>query len=221
MRKNIFSQFIFINSLFLCLFMGCTDNSNSIGNSNNPPKIRSITANPSKVTTSQWTTLTCVATDLDSDSLTYIWTSAHGVFSNSIGSTVRWQAPDLPGIYSCKVLVSDKIDITKDSIIFDIKFPNRAPRQPYNPNPPDGATNISTSPTLTWECSDPDLDPITYDIYFGKTNHLQLVKINHTATSFKPGILETGESYMWKVNAKDDHGHEANNFREWTFKVGQ
>ena len=40
----------------------------------------------------------------------------------------------------------------------------RAPNKPANPNPPDGAVWISTSPTLSVDVTDPDGDPM--DVYF-------------------------------------------------------
>ncbi len=42
---------------------------------------------------------------------------------------------------------------------------NTAPDIPNTPYPSDGATGVSTSTTLNWECSDPDGDSLTYYIY--------------------------------------------------------
>lgn len=219
MVNNVFG-FLKMVSLAIALFIfGCT--SNPATPVNNPPRIDTIIANPANPTTAQWTNLTCVAIDPDVDSLSYIWSSANGIFSSGMGVTVRWKTPDNPGIYSCTVIVNDGEDTVQDSIIFDIRFPNRSPLKPYNPNPTHGATNVSTTSTLTWECSDPDGDPITYDIYFGKSNYSQLVKINHTETSFTPGALEQGAYYSWAIVAKDDHGHVISSDGWWQFRVAE
>lgn len=220
MRKSIFDTFILVNFTMFPLLTGCSNNSNPAKQSNSPPRIERISANPANPTTSEWTDLTCIATDSDADSLSYVWASANGVFSSIVGLSVRWKSPDLPGVYSCAVIVSDGVEVAEDSITFAINFPNRSPVEPYNSSPADGATNVSTTPTLTWECMDPDGDPITYDIRFGKLNYDQIVKINHTQNSFSPGVLEAGEFYGWRITAKDDHGHQIISDR-WTFRVSE
>jgi hypothetical protein len=222
MSKSILGLLILVNLAMFPLVTGCGGGggSNPANQSNRPPHIERITANPPNPTTSAATDLTCVATDPDADSLSYIWESANGRFSNNIGSTVRWVAPDLPGVYSCTVTVSDGKDIVQGSITFNINLPNRSPVEPYNPSPSNGATNVSTTPILTWECMDPDGDPITYDILFGKSNYTSTVKIDHTEKSFSPGVLENGEFYSWRITAKDGHGHQIISDR-WSFRIGQ
>ncbi len=198
------SSVLILGLAALCILLGC---SNPTDITNHPPEIDSIIANPSPITVSMSTTLTCVATDIDMDSLTYTWSSNGGVYAGNLGKTVRWTAPDLPGIFICEVIVSDGKDTVRDSITFSVDFPNRPPLTPYNPQPSHGATNVSITPTLTWECSDPDEDPITYDIYFGKVNYIELIIRDHPMTSFSPDTLERGQYYGWYIQAKDDHGN--------------
>jgi hypothetical protein len=220
MGNCIFKKLMLVSFAYsiTAILIGCSNDSSPTKSLNNPPIIKSIVANPSIVTTSQSTNLTCIATDMDSDSLSYVWKSNSGSFTNNIGANVRWYAPNSPGIYSCVVIVSDGIDIAQDSIVFNVKFPNRSPLEPYNPNPSDGATNVSISPTLTWECVDPDGDSISYDIRFGKINYVQLVKINHKDTRFNPGVLEVGNFYSWQIIAKDDYGHVTSS-NSWHFST--
>jgi len=46
---------------------------------------------------------------------------------------------------------------------------NNPPAIPSSPNPATAATGVSTSPTLSWSCSDPDAgDILTYDVYFAQ-----------------------------------------------------
>ena len=51
---------------------------------------------------------------------------------------------------------------------------------PTNPNPADGADNVSLDVTLSWECSDPDGDTFKYDVYFGTTQDPELVATDLT-----------------------------------------
>jgi hypothetical protein len=54
----------------------------------------------------QHSEITCVASDIDGDNLTYEW-SANGGSISGEGSTVTWIAPDAVGTYSITVAVSD------------------------------------------------------------------------------------------------------------------
>lgn len=92
---------------------------------------------------------------------------------------------------------------------------NQAPEQPSSPSPYDGFSGqIVYGIGLAWECSDPDGDPLTYDLYVGTTSTPQLVQSNLTnkrydATSFDWFYrLDYDTDYYWKIVAKDNHGHE-------------
>jgi uncharacterized protein (TIGR02145 family) len=96
-----------------------------------------------------------------------------------------------------KNLVDDRYDVV----------PNQAPASPSNPNPTNIATGTSISPTLTWECSDPDGDALTYDVYFGTDNPpATKVSTAQTAKSLARSGLTAGTTYFWKVVAKDSKG---------------
>jgi hypothetical protein len=84
---------------------------------------------------------------------------------------------------------------------------NRAAEIPSNPYPADGGADQVVDITLSWECSDPDGDPLTYDIYFNTLPPPSLADSNLTQTTFDPGILEKDSVYYWSIVARDDHGH--------------
>jgi len=86
---------------------------------------------------------------------------------------------------------------------------NNPPDQPSNPNPSDGETNVSIHPILSWSCSDPDGDPLTYDIYFGTSSDPPLVESNHVGRSYEPGDLEYDTTYYWRIVARDSKGAES------------
>ena len=76
-------------------------------NENQPPVISDLSANPPSVNVNQTTTITCIASDPDGDSLTYDWTKNAGSFEGSTsGSSVTWRSPSTTDIYtvvSCEV----------------------------------------------------------------------------------------------------------------------
>ena len=84
---------------------------------------------------------------------------------------------------------------------------NQAPGLPFNPTPTNNAVNQSTNVDISWECSDPDNDPMTFDVYFGQSTNPELVLSNSTSTTYDPGTLSSNTTYYWKVIAKDDHEH--------------
>ena len=83
---------------------------------------------------------------------------------------------------------------------------NNPPNQASNPTPVNGAINQPASLTLTWSCSDPNGDPLTYSVYFGTTNNPPLVASNQSNASYNPGQLNNSTIYYWKIVAKDNLG---------------
>ncbi|MBI9039675.1 MAG: hypothetical protein JEY97_16210 [Bacteroidales bacterium] len=82
---------------------------------------------------------------------------------------------------------------------------NQAPDQPSSPNPMDESENQSIEVDLSWTCTDPDGDPLTYDIYFGTETIPALLVSGQTETTYDPGILDYYTEYFWKIIAHDDH----------------
>ncbi|MFS4469249.1 hypothetical protein [Maribacter sp. 2210JD10-5] len=71
------------------------------------------------------------------------------------------------------------------------------------------ATDVDVLPELSWEAAtDPDGDPVTYDIYLGaEKSTLSPIAMNLGTTSFKlDDMLLRNTEYFWKVLAKDNNG---------------
>ena len=95
---------------------------------------------------------------------------------------------------------------------------NNPPNSPSNPFPEDGMANAPIRPTLSWTCSDPDGDPVTYDVYFGTSqDNLELLVSNLSQSSYELGEnLNYSTTYYWKVVAKDDSGAQTEG-SVWSF----
>jgi len=93
---------------------------------------------------------------------------------------------------------------------------NQSPDTPSNPSPADGAINITIDTTLSWSCSDPDGDDLTYKIYFGTVDPPPFVEEGLTEALYDPGILEFNTTYYWKIVAFDVYGDSAVGI-EWSF----
>jgi hypothetical protein len=121
-------------------------------------------------------------------------------YTDSSGNITFNPSPSTEGIMNVTVTKQDYIPYEGNVSVIS----NQAPNAPNTPNPEDDATDVSIDTIISWNCSDPDEDPLTYDVYFGTNNPPSLVSSNQTSTSYDPGILEFGTTYYWKIIAWDD-----------------
>jgi len=96
---------------------------------------------------------------------------------------------------------------------------NHPPEKPHSPNP-DNESDISGSEyQLSWECSDPDSDPLTYDVYFGTDiNNLAQAATGISEKKMQINNLQPGKKYYWRVVAKDGRDGETSG-DTWMFSV--
>ncbi|MDH7517915.1 MAG: hypothetical protein QHH19_06190, partial [Candidatus Thermoplasmatota archaeon] len=83
---------------------------------------------------------------------------------------------------------------------------NNPPNTPSNPNPANGAINVDIQADLSWTCTDPDGDTLTYDVYFGIESPPPLVSIGQTEKKYDPGTMNHNTTYYWKIIAHDNNG---------------
>jgi len=81
---------------------------------------------------------------------------------------------------------------------------NTAPNQPSNPSPANGSTQIDVNANLGWTCTDPDGNPLTYDVYFGTSSNPPLIQNNQSSNSYDPGTMNNNTTYYWKIVAWDN-----------------
>jgi hypothetical protein len=105
-----------------------------------------------------------------------------------------------------------------DETVMSYVWQNTPPNYPSNPSPPDGEGEVEIDTCLSWDCSDPDGDDITYDVYFGTNNPPLLVKNNHNSNSYDPGTLNHNTTYYWGIVAIDSLG-DSTSGPIWSFKT--
>ena len=126
--------------------------------------------------------------------------------------------------YYWKVVAKDPKGGKRSSDVWFFTTQNRPPSTPTLIYPGNGATDISLTPILTWRCSDPDGDALTYDLY-ASTNIAYVINEKTSALMAEDlptdyfeieTPLEPEKEYYWKVVAKDGHGGETRS-EIWNF----
>ena len=159
--------------------------------------------------------------DIAAGAVTLIWESDERVASYTVefdGKTYETKrnylsvdAEESGKTYSWKVTAINEFgkENTSDEYSFTTQE-NRAPNVPNTPSPNNYSTNQPLTVTLSWECSDPEGDAITYDVYFDtNTNPTTKISTSQSGKTLSKGNLSAGTTYYWKVVAKDSKGATA------------
>ena len=90
---------------------------------NHPPVIESLTGDPMTVIQNTSAAIKCVASDPDSDNLTYAWSATEGTFEGE-GPAVSWLATSSCSVQTVTVTVSDgRGGTAKKSLNLTVKKP--------------------------------------------------------------------------------------------------
>ncbi len=166
--------------------------------------------------------LSWVATDADGDSLTfdlYIGTTLPPPLFDTGIPTMNYALPGLTGgaRYYWKIVAHDDVTETSGPVwYFNTAGANLPPTAPSNPSPPDSAIGVASPATLQWTSTDPNGDPVRFDVYFGDTSPPPLWRTNLASPSTVTGPLVPERQYFWRVVARDSHGAETTG-AQWNF----
>ncbi|MDP8206919.1 MAG: carboxypeptidase-like regulatory domain-containing protein [Candidatus Electryonea clarkiae] len=130
--------------------------------------------------------------------------------SNLIDTTYKPAQMDISTTYYWRIVAHDDDDKETEGLVWSFTTDpegNTQPGAPTNPSPRDSAGNQLESITLSWICTDPDGDTMTYDVYFGTTYEPEIVSEKQSETSWTLPRLELESQYFWRVIAYDDHNH--------------
>ncbi|MBN2070375.1 MAG: hypothetical protein JW814_02870 [Candidatus Krumholzibacteriota bacterium] len=97
---------------------------------------------------------------------------------------------------------------------------NRPPVEPWVLFPDDDATTVPLDVALDWGCSDPEDDPITYDVAMGLAGGtLTVIGSDLAESSLEVTGLDPLTEYEWQVSATDDH-YQTTPGPIWSFTTG-
>jgi uncharacterized protein (TIGR02145 family) len=219
---NIINYFGKVLTVFLILLLSCTNK--SIESENQPPEVPS-TPIPNDGATDQETSLTLswACEDPEGSQITYdvyLGSNANPPIVSSAQDDNSYVITDLlfETNYFWKIVARDDGGRTTSSPIWEFttrQSGNQPPNIPTNPYPDSGATEVEINLTLTWQCTDPDSDPLTYDIRFGTSSPPTTVSINQSQSTYDPGQLQPEEQYYWQIIARDDQ--DSTDGPTWSF----
>ncbi len=126
-------------------------------------------------------------------------------YTNSTGNVTFYLSLTTTGTMNITVTKQNFIPY---SVGIEVLFDNQPPYTPTNPNPTNGSTNVDVDANLSWNCSDPNGDNLTYNIYFeaNDTTPDILVSNNQSGTTYDPGTMNSNTQYFWQIVAWDNHG---------------
>ncbi|MEJ5257835.1 MAG: hypothetical protein WHS64_06265 [Fervidobacterium sp.] len=204
---------------------------------NSPPNKPTLLepANNSRVNFAKITSLTfrwLNSVDPDEDTVSYdfviesegnVVVSREGINSTSQIFSDPKSILDVGKTYAWYVVAKDPHGGKTQSEKFTFEtYENNPPTKPTSPYPANGAINQPNRiPKFSWQSSDPDGDPLKFDVYIGNSpSNLSLVTATDlTTTSFETGYLfEFGKTYYWKVAVKDGYNPPVES-DVWSFTI--
>ncbi|MFA5804712.1 MAG: FISUMP domain-containing protein [Melioribacteraceae bacterium] len=204
MKRYFYSLLILLSIFLFLIISGCKKDETPTAPQNHLPKIENLTANPTTVLISTETTLTCIATDEDGDNLTITWSSKRGTFSNGVvGIAVKWIAPSTAGKDTITATVNDGKQTLQGKLEIIVGTVSASPTllTPIN-----NATEVSLSPTLTWNTV---TNAVSYTLQVSTSNSFNSFVYNTnglTNTSQLISGLNIATIYYWRVNSTNIYG---------------
>jgi len=190
----------------------------SVTVTNDPPNTPSTPSGPTSLEVSQSGTYSTSATDPEGNQVQYRfdWDAdgAHDYSSwTSLGASGHTGSMDhswsSAGTYTVKAQARDEFNEESswsNGLSVIVNPPNQPPNQPNNPDPSNGETDVDIDHDISWSCTDPDGDSLTFNVHFGTSTNPQLVATNIPVFNYDPGTLDFDETYYWKIIAYDEIG---------------
>ncbi len=145
------------------------------------------------------------ATDMYSP--TSLHTLSAGTSCVSVSTTISNLEPGTTYYYRISAQNDFGAQYSTNIISFTTEMANQPPTTPSSPNPSNGATGISTSPTLSWSSYDPEGGSVEYELFYGTTSSNLSNHKSGQGTSTSLSGLNAGQTYYWRVVSYDNQNN--------------
>ncbi len=162
-----------------------------------PPTINNVTIYPLKPYCKENVTIVVNASDLNLDTLEYIYAPKNGTVSGT-GANVTWRAPRKPGIYEISVQVFDG-KFYSDTYALYITVRENQPPVIQNINLSSSKVALGDSVNITINASDPDGHTIQYSYH---STGGKIIENGTTITWFAPDLPGI---HIITINVTDGH----------------
>lgn len=174
--------------------------------------------------------LYAAGSDPDGDLISYNWSSSRGGFLQNTGASVVYNAPPSSGSVEITLTGKDSKSATAKAVLrldvlpgsnIPVNPNNRAPLAATAPFPENLSQNLGTEIVLRWAGSDPDNDPLVYDVLLATQGaDLKQIAQNISENSFKVTSLKPNQIYFWQVISRDVYEAISPDVNVWQFKTG-
>jgi hypothetical protein len=115
----------------------------------------------------------------------------------------------------CISLMAIMVTLISLSFILSCDLADNKP--PFTPGSPvaERVASDTLMYDLGWSCSDPDSDPLMYNIHFGTSDNPPLIT-SQAQNHFRTPVLVSVTTYYWKIDALDNH-HNQTSSPVWQF----
>lgn len=182
---------------------------------NNPPEIDDLSPSNGASETTRTVELVWNGVDSDNDNLTYSVYFGTTPSPSLLATGLEEPSYSVPTLlehgttYYWKVEGNDGFDIVQTTVHSFAVEANLAPKI-NSMSPSDEATVVSIYSNLSWNCTDPNGDPMSYSLYFGNTPSPSILATGLVSSSYSfVAPLEYSKTYYWKIEAVDSYGESA------------
>ncbi len=200
-------RLLFVLVIALFLMIGCEDKSTE-SDTTNPEVV--ITYPADGVSVAEGQIITIIAEATDNSNVEKVEFLINGQVENTDNESPYQYAWDTSSKSGSNTILAKAYDTAGNTGLSEVVnvivisgSDNNPPTMPSDPNPANGSSNVSVDTNLSWYCSDPDGNALTYDVYFDTSPNPQLVNSDQNNASYDPGVMNYDTAYYWKILASD------------------
>lgn len=170
-----------------------------------------------------------IGVDPEGEAIKWKWSASSGSFYNENSQQTTFLTPEISGEVRISLTGTDPKGASGHAVLNlqveqggspGVNPQNKPPIAPNTPFPENMAKDMDGKLLLTWNCSDPNNDQITYTVNFGKQgSELKTIATDLKESQLSVKGLEADTTYYWQVTAYDVY-YASTDSELWQFSTG-